>query len=129
MPKWAKLCFLLDPNDEEKNDDRKRSLDQNGRFWLIADCINTQSLDDDLFTDSGHAQPAKRRQLVPPSILGKSMPDLYENISRNSVPTSLNGRSKVATITNVSGKKQKITWVDAPDDVYFVAMEKTKYDI
>lgn len=54
------------------------------------------------------------------------MPDLYENLSRNVVSTSLNGRAKVATITNVSGKKQMISWVDAPDDVFFVANDKIK---
>lgn len=65
--------------------------------------------------------------MAPPSILGKSVPDLYENISRNSVTAqSLNGRAKIATITNLSGKKQMISWVDAPEDVYFVSTKKIK---
>ena len=75
----------------------------------------------------GNTLPSKRRQLAPPSILGKSVPDLYESISRNSVSTqSLNGRAKIATFTNVSGKKQMISWVDAPDDVFFVSNTKIK---
>ncbi|XP_027194230.2 metastasis-associated protein MTA3-like [Dermatophagoides pteronyssinus] len=83
---------------------KKRSLEQNGNFM-----------------------PSKRRQMAPPSILGKSVPDLYENISRNSVTAqSLNGRAKIATITNLSGKKQMISWVDAPEDVYFVSTKKIK---
>lgn len=65
--------------------------------------------------------------MAPPSILGKSVPDLYENISKSTVSTSLNGRAKIATITSVSGQKQMISWVDAPDDVYFVANDKIKY--
>lgn len=76
---------------------------------------------------AGHSTPSKRRQMAPPSILGKSMPDLYENLSRNAVSTSLNGRAKVTTITNVAGKKQMISWVDAPDDVYFVANDQIKF--
>ncbi len=66
--------------------------------------------------------------MAPPSILGKSVPDLFENISKHSsaVSTSLNGRAKIATITNVSGQKQMISWVEAPDDVCFVANDKIK---
>lgn len=37
-----------------------------------------------------------------------------------------NGRPKVATITRVGGRKQMISWVDAPDDVFFVATEMTR---
>ncbi|KAF7488412.1 Metastasis-associated protein MTA3 [Sarcoptes scabiei] len=76
---------------------------------------------------NGNFIPSKRRQMAPPSILGKSVPDLYENISRNSVSTqSLNGRAKIATITNLSGKKQMISWVDAPDDVFFFSTKKIR---
>lgn len=64
--------------------------------------------------------------MAPPSILGKSVPDLYENISKNAVATSHNGRAKIATVVNVSGQSKMISWVDAPDDVYFVANDKIK---
>ena len=37
-----------------------------------------------------------------------------------------NGRPKVATITRVGGRKQMISWVDAPDDVFFIATEMTR---
>lgn len=71
--------------------------------------------------------PSKRRQMAPPSILGKSVPEnVFENISKNAVSTSLNGRAKIATITSVSGQKRLISWVDAPEDVYFVAPDKIK---
>lgn len=68
--------------------------------------------------------PMKRRQLAPPSILGKALPDLYGNLARSAIMA--NGRAKVATITRVGGRKQMISWVDAPDDVYFVATEATR---
>lgn len=67
----------------------------------------------------------KRRQLAPPSILGKAMPDIYGNLARSAVIAN-GGRAKVATITRVGGRKQMISWVDAPDDVYFVATEATR---
>ncbi|XP_054154293.1 metastasis-associated protein MTA3-like [Oppia nitens] len=70
--------------------------------------------------------PLKRRQLAPPSILGKAVPDFYGMTNRNPLISSLNGRAKVATITRVGGRKQMISWVDAPDDVYFVATDSTR---
>lgn len=44
-----------------------------------------------------------------------------------SVP-SLNGRPKVTTIARVGGggRKQMMSWFEAPDDVYFVATESTR---
>jgi hypothetical protein len=74
----------------------------------------------------GSPVPLKRRQLAPPSILGKAVPDFYGNMARNTLITPLNGRAKVATITRVGGRKQMISWVDAPDDVYFVATDSTR---
>lgn len=72
--------------------------------------------------------PVKRRQLAPPSILGKSVQEFYGSMARGALmnPSLSNGRAKVATITRVGGRKQMISWVDAPDDVYFVATDATK---
>jgi metastasis-associated protein MTA len=78
------------------------------------------------FEQNGSPVPLKRRQLAPPSILGKAVPDFYGNMARNTLITPLNGRAKVATITRVGGRKQMISWVDAPDDVYFVATDSTR---
>jgi len=54
--------------------------------------------------------------------------DIYRTMGlpRDALITSLNGRAKVATITRVGGRKQMISWVDAPDDVYFVATDTTR---
>ncbi|XP_064489544.1 metastasis-associated protein MTA3-like isoform X2 [Ornithodoros turicata] len=41
-------------------------------------------------------------------------------------PVPLNGRAKVATITRIGGRKHMISWVDAPDDLYFIATEATR---
>lgn len=42
-------------------------------------------------------------------------------------PPPLNGgRPKVATITRLGGRKQMISWVDAPDDLFFLATEATR---
>ena len=42
------------------------------------------------------------------------------------VLVSNGGRPKVATITRVRGHEQMINWVDAPDDVFFIANTTTK---
>ncbi|RWS16296.1 metastasis-associated protein MTA3-like protein [Dinothrombium tinctorium] len=70
----------------------------------------------------------KRRSLAPPSIMPRPSQDMYRtiNMSRDALLSPLNGRAKVATITRVGGRKQMISWVDAPDDVYFVANETTR---
>lgn len=75
---------------------------------------------------TGPLPSAKRRQLAPPSILNnKANQDMY-GLPRAPVGHSINGRAKVATITRVGGRKQMISWVDAPDDVFFVATENTR---
>ncbi|RWS30945.1 metastasis-associated protein MTA3-like protein [Leptotrombidium deliense] len=70
----------------------------------------------------------KRRSLAPPSIMPRASQDMYRSIgmSRDALISPLNGRAKVATITRVGGRKQMISWVDAPDDVYFVATDSTR---
>ena len=62
--------------------------------------------------------------------MSKSNLDLYgmSGMARNAMISPINGRPKVATITRVGGRKQMISWVDAPDDVYFVATDTTRYD-
>lgn len=79
---------------------------------------------------TGHsgASASKRRQLAPTGLLSsKSSHELY---GISSIPkaalVSNGGRPKIATITRVSGRKQMISWVDAPDDVFFIANATTK---
>lgn len=60
----------------------------------------------------------------------KAVPDIFNvsSLARSSVvEPPLNGRAKIATVTRVGGRKQMISWVDAPDDVYFVATDSTKW--
>ncbi|GFY39150.1 metastasis-associated protein MTA1 [Trichonephila inaurata madagascariensis] len=74
------------------------------------------------------AVPPKRRALSGGGVI-KPTPDIFNvsSLARSSVVnTPLNGRAKMATITRVGGRKQMISWVDAPDDVYFVATDSTK---
>lgn len=74
------------------------------------------------------ATASKRRQLAPTGLLtAKSSHELYGigSIPKNAL-VSNGGRPKVATITRVGGRKPMISWVDAPDDVFFVASTATK---
>lgn len=74
------------------------------------------------------ATASKRRQLAPTGLLPKSSHELYGigSLPKNAL-VSNGGRPKVATITRVGGgRKQMISWVDAPDDVFFVANSATK---
>lgn len=42
--------------------------------------------------------------------------------------TQINGKPRIAHMTRTgSGRKQVISWMDAPDDVYFRATEASKY--
>lgn len=36
-------------------------------------------------------------------------------------------RAKIATVSRVGGRPRIISWMDAPDDVYFYATDTTKY--
>ena len=80
---------------------KKRSYEHtngvNGQFGKSFRSSNTRSNDNLLFS------------------AGSSPPGLVSN-----------GRPKVATITRVGGRKQMISWVDAPDDVFFIATEATR---
>jgi hypothetical protein len=49
------------------------------------------------------------------------------HIPGRAVVNHLNGKTKIATMTRVgSGRKQVISWTDAPDDMYFRATDNTK---
>lgn len=72
--------------------------------------------------------PAAKRPLKPiaPTILKPSQDMFSRNLlPRGSVINHLNGRAKLATI-NKLGRKQVLSWVDAPDDVYFQATDGTR---
>lgn len=40
--------------------------------------------------------------------------------------TNTPGRAKIATVSRVGGRPRIISWMDAPDDVYFYATDTTK---
>jgi hypothetical protein len=41
----------------------------------------------------------------------------------------MNGnRAKMAAVTRIGSRKQIISWMDAPDDLYFVSTHESKYD-
>lgn len=43
------------------------------------------------------------------------------------LPFQMNGKPKIAQMTRTgSGRKQVISWMDAPDDVYFRATDGSK---
>lgn len=73
--------------------------------------------------------PPKRRAMSGGGVI-KQTSDIFHvsSLARSSIVQNnpLNGRAKMATITRVGGRKQMISWVDAPDDVYFVATDSTK---
>jgi len=71
--------------------------------------------------------PAAKRPLRPLSGVIKSNAEIFNPslITRTSVINHLNGRARLATV-NKLGRKQVISWVDAPDDVYFQATEGTR---
>lgn len=99
---------------------RKRSYDQTNGIDGKQNLVNAT----DVVREVVGPQPsAKRRQLAPPGLLAtKATQELYGFPRGN----PMNGRAKVATITRVGGRKQMISWVDAPDDVFFVATDGTR---
>lgn len=72
--------------------------------------------------------PAPKRPLRPITGVIKQNPEIFSTslLARSSSAINhLNGRARLATV-NKLGRKQVISWVDAPDDVYFQATEKTR---
>ncbi|XP_069673255.1 metastasis-associated protein MTA3 isoform X2 [Periplaneta americana] len=68
--------------------------------------------------------PAKRPNKEVGPIRG---PEGFSPMMGRSVINHLNGKTKIATMTRSgSGRKQVISWMDAPDDVYFRSTEGTK---
>lgn len=52
---------------------------------------------------------------------------LYSIYKRISYALQMNGKPKIAQMTRTgSGRKQVISWMDAPDDVYFRATDGSK---
>ncbi|XP_021918346.1 metastasis-associated protein MTA3 isoform X1 [Zootermopsis nevadensis] len=84
---------------------------------------------DDLDWDEGivvpqPGPPAKRPNKEVGPIRG---PEGFSPMMGRSVINHLNGKAKIATMTRSgSGRKQVISWMDAPDDVYFRSTDGTK---
>lgn len=62
--------------------------------------------------------------LTPPVV--PTPPPLMAGVPNLGTP-STPGRAKIATVSRVGGRPRIISWMDAPDDVYFYATESTKY--
>lgn len=67
--------------------------------------------------------------------INRSTPDQYAAmmtagmVSGQSLPrhiAQINGKSKLTHMRSGSSRKQVISWMDAPDDVYFRATEGSK---
>nr|CAD7599713.1 unnamed protein product [Timema genevievae] len=68
--------------------------------------------------------PAKRAHKDPGPMRA---PDSFSAMLGRPVINHLNGKTKIATMTRSgSGRKQVISWMDAPDDVYFRSTDGTK---
>jgi metastasis-associated protein MTA len=68
--------------------------------------------------------PAKRPNKEVGPVRG---PEGFSPMMGRSVINHLNGKAKIATMTRSgSGRKQVISWMDAPDDVYFRSTDGTK---
>uniref|UniRef100_A0A347ZJD0 Putative MTA isoform B n=1 Tax=Reticulitermes speratus TaxID=60591 RepID=A0A347ZJD0_9NEOP len=84
---------------------------------------------DDLDWDEGivvpqPGPPAKRPNKEVGPVRG---PEGFSPMMGRSVINHLNGKAKIATMTRSgSGRKQVISWMDAPDDVYFRSTDGTK---
>ncbi|XP_042872842.1 metastasis-associated protein MTA1-like isoform X7 [Penaeus japonicus] len=61
--------------------------------------------------------------LTPPVV--PTPPPLMAGVPNLGTP-STPGRAKIATVSRVGGRPRIISWMDAPDDVYFYATESTK---
>lgn len=81
--------------------------------------------------------PAAKRPTKDPMPLHRPTPDQYAAMmaavaqGHGTLPrhiSHLNGKPKIAHMTRTgSGRKPVISWMDAPDDVYFRATEGSKY--
>ncbi|XP_023711122.1 metastasis-associated protein MTA3 isoform X1 [Cryptotermes secundus] len=84
---------------------------------------------DDLDWDEGivvpqPGPPAKRPNKEVGPVRGT---EAFSPMMGRSVINHLNGKAKIATMTRSgSGRKQVISWMDAPDDVYFRSTDGTK---
>ncbi|KAI1284942.1 Metastasis-associated protein MTA1 [Halotydeus destructor] len=140
IPEPERLAFTPPPRDDdgkfiiprpvpvEPKPESEEPPQNNKGMWGINNISPTINMRKrGLENGSGDGQPSsKRRQLAPPSILNnKTTQDLY-GLPRAPLGHSINGRPKVATITRVGGRRQMISWVDAPDDVLFVATDSTR---
>jgi metastasis-associated protein MTA len=68
--------------------------------------------------------PAKRANKEVGPVRGS---EGFSPMMSRSVINHLNGKAKIATMTRSgSGRKQVISWMDAPDDVYFRSTDGTK---
>ncbi|XP_063604042.1 metastasis-associated protein MTA1-like isoform X5 [Penaeus indicus] len=61
--------------------------------------------------------------LTPP--VAPTPPPLMAGVPNLGTPNTP-GRAKIATVSRVGGRPRIISWMDAPDDVYFYATESTK---
>ncbi|KAG8226859.1 hypothetical protein J437_LFUL006568 [Ladona fulva] len=67
------------------------------------------------------------RGAAPSAVVGAGEGPFPTPLLSRSVINHLNGKAKIATMSRMGGgRKQVISWMDAPDDVYFRATEASK---
>ena len=120
----------INPNNTSSSSLRKRPVENqsngvDGNIVIGDQQEGRQTLTSLLFSETGPS--SKRRQLAPTGLLSAKSHELYgiSGIPKGGLVS--NGKPKVATITRIGGRKQMINWVDAPDDVFFIATDLTRY--
>lgn len=89
-----------------------------------------------IYTGAVITGPPQKRLTKDTTLINRTTPDQYAPIIQGSlVPgqtlprhiAQINGKPKIPHMTRIgSGRKQVISWMDAPDDVYFRATEGSK---
>lgn len=130
MPKPERIAFPPPPRGEDGQLIIPRPIEVEEPIARLPATINSVSsslLRKRPYEQNGVDGPSIKRRVIGNGSTNTS-PDIYNMgaLPRTTILTPVNGRAKVATITRVGGRKQMISWVDAPDDVYFVAIEPTR---
>lgn len=98
-------------------------------IYLLRNCL----------TGSVISGPPQKRLTKDNPLINRTTPEQYAPIIQSNLMPSqtlprhiaqINGKPKIPHMTRIgSGRKQVISWMDAPDDVYFRATENSKYVI
>ena len=81
--------------------------------------------------DGGVVNPPRSRDgsPLPLPLLAQALPAAVGTtltLNARAVVNHVNGKAKVATMTRIGSRKQIISWMDAPDDLYFCSTDLSK---